>query len=102
MGSQGREILHDPQAEHVCPACGQSVATVVKRHKTLGTFVPLWGPGPCHNPECPAYADTQGEHPGGQRDEQRARQEEGHPDTQHTEGSGGGAGDEPGAPVGTT
>ena len=89
MGSQGREILHDPQAEHVCPACGQPVVTVVKRHKTLGTFVPLWGPGPCHNPACPQSVDTEGEHPGGQ------------PDTEHTDEPGGQAGDEPGAPVGT-
>ncbi|WP_406399733.1 hypothetical protein OH805_11740 [Streptomyces sp. NBC_00879] len=93
MGSQGREILHDPQAEHVCPACGQPVVTVVKRHKTLGTFVPLWGPGPCHNPECPQSVDTEEEHPGGQRGGQR--------DTEHTDEPGGEAGDEPSAPVGT-
>lgn len=41
--------------EHVCPACRQPVTTVVRRHKTLGAFVPVWGPGPCHNPECEAY-----------------------------------------------
>ncbi|MEU0130698.1 hypothetical protein [Streptomyces sp. NPDC006289] len=40
------------QAEYVCPACKQSVETVLERHKTLGIFVPHWGPGPCHNPEC--------------------------------------------------
>ncbi|MEU6605541.1 hypothetical protein ABZ922_10825 [Streptomyces shenzhenensis] len=43
--------------EHVCPACGQPVETVVKRHKTLGAWVPVWGPGPCHNPDCTACAD---------------------------------------------
>ena len=29
--------------------------TVVKRHKTLGAWVPVWVPGPCRNPECEAY-----------------------------------------------
>ncbi|WP_302184978.1 hypothetical protein [Streptomyces sp. AC495_CC817] len=43
--------------EHVCPVCGQPVATVVRRHKTLGAWVPVWGPGPCRNPECAAYVD---------------------------------------------
>lgn len=43
--------------EHVCPVCGQPVETVVRRHKTLGAWVPVWGPGPCHNPDCEACAD---------------------------------------------
>ncbi|WP_458245612.1 hypothetical protein [Streptomyces sp. MAI_2237] len=42
-------------SDQVCPVCGQPVETVVKRHKTLGAWVPLWTPGPCHNPECAAY-----------------------------------------------
>lgn len=46
--------------EPVCPVCGQPVETVVRRHKTLGAWVPVWGPGPCRNPECPAY-DSGGE-----------------------------------------
>ncbi|MER5920079.1 hypothetical protein [Streptomyces mirabilis] len=46
--------------EHVCPACRQPVSTVVRRHKTLGAFVPVWGPGPCHNPECEAYVGEPG------------------------------------------
>ncbi|MEU5180345.1 hypothetical protein [Streptomyces longwoodensis] len=41
--------------ERVCPACGQSVETVVRRYKTLGAWVPRWGPGPCRNPGCEAY-----------------------------------------------
>jgi hypothetical protein len=45
MGSEG----------HVCPTCGQPVDTVVRRHKTLGAWVPLWVAGPCRNPECGAY-----------------------------------------------
>ncbi|MET8245708.1 hypothetical protein ABZV31_15570 [Streptomyces sp. NPDC005202] len=41
--------------EHVCPVCGQPVETVIRRHKTLGAWVPVWVPGPCRNPECEAY-----------------------------------------------
>ncbi|WP_268270102.1 hypothetical protein [Streptomyces sp. MNU76] len=41
--------------EHVCPVCGQPVATVVRRHKTLGAWVPVRGPGPCRNHECAVY-----------------------------------------------
>jgi hypothetical protein len=48
-------------SENVCPVCGQSVATVVKRHKTLGAWVPRWVPGPCRNPECEAYVPEGGE-----------------------------------------
>ena len=43
--------------EHLCPVCGQPVETVVRRHKTLGAWVPVWVPGPCRNPECEAYAE---------------------------------------------
>ncbi|GGX83826.1 hypothetical protein [Streptomyces anandii] len=38
--------------EHRCPTCGQPVETVVRRHKTLGAWVPVWEPGPCRNPRC--------------------------------------------------
>lgn len=48
--------------EHVCPACGQPVDTVVRRHKTLGAWVPTWVAGPCRNPECEAYAEEGAEH----------------------------------------
>jgi hypothetical protein len=41
--------------ERACPVCGQPVETVVKRHKTLGAWVPLWVAGPCRNPRCEAY-----------------------------------------------
>lgn len=41
--------------EHTCPDCGQPVATVVQRYKTLGAWVPKWVAGPCRNPECEAY-----------------------------------------------
>ncbi|MEU0600023.1 hypothetical protein ABZ484_17540 [Streptomyces sp. NPDC006393] len=43
--------------EHVCPVCRQPVVAVVRRHKTLGAWVPVWVPGPCRNPECRA-SDT--------------------------------------------
>ncbi|MFL1900436.1 hypothetical protein ACJWDR_15205 [Streptomyces tauricus] len=41
--------------ESLCPVCEQSVDTVVRRHKTLGVYVPVWGPGPCRNPHCASY-----------------------------------------------
>ncbi|MFI0963023.1 hypothetical protein ACH4S8_16725 [Streptomyces sp. NPDC021080] len=52
--------------EHVCPECGQPVATTVHRYKTLGAWVPKWGPGPCRNPDCAAcaYEPGQGRRPG--------------------------------------
>ncbi|MER6069901.1 hypothetical protein ABT187_13830 [Streptomyces sp. NPDC001817] len=40
--------------DHVCPVCGQPVGKVVGRRKTLGAWVPVWGPGPCRNPGCAA------------------------------------------------
>lgn len=63
MGSKGREVprtSHDPQRRQTCAACGQPVESVVKRHKTLGTYVPLWKPGPCRNPDCPLYVPREG------------------------------------------
>lgn len=47
--------------EYVCPVCKQAVDMVVRRHKTLGVFVPLWGPGPCRNPDCAAYEEAEAE-----------------------------------------
>ncbi|MEU0083970.1 hypothetical protein [Streptomyces sp. NPDC006274] len=46
---------HDPEHLYKCPECGQPVVAVAKRHKTLGTYVPVWKPGPCRNPDCPRY-----------------------------------------------
>lgn len=43
--------------QRVCPTCGQPVQSVVRRHKTLGAWVPRWVPGPCHNPRCEAYVE---------------------------------------------
>ncbi|WP_338899614.1 hypothetical protein WBG99_31610 [Streptomyces sp. TG1A-60] len=39
--------------------------TVKRRHKTLGVFVPVWGPEPCRNPDCPEYLEEPepGNHP---------------------------------------
>ncbi|MFF0159335.1 hypothetical protein ACFYRY_17640 [Streptomyces sp. NPDC005263] len=42
---------------HACPVCGQPVDTVVRRHKTLGVWVPVWVAGPCRAPECAAYVE---------------------------------------------
>ncbi|AWZ07185.1 hypothetical protein DRB96_40250 [Streptomyces sp. ICC1] len=48
-----------PQGALVCPVCKHTVPTAVqRRHKTLGVFVPVWGPGPCHNPDCPEYLEN--------------------------------------------
>ncbi|MFJ6655519.1 hypothetical protein ACIQNG_04030 [Streptomyces sp. NPDC091377] len=46
---------------HVCPVCGQSVETVVRRHKTLGAWVPQWVAGPCRNSGCAAYVEDEAE-----------------------------------------
>ncbi|AXE75971.1 hypothetical protein GCM10010207_86000 [Streptomyces atratus] len=47
-----------PQGLLVCPVCKHPVdPTIVRRHKTLGVFVPVRGPGPCHNPDCPEYLE---------------------------------------------
>ncbi|MFD3696893.1 hypothetical protein ACFWUZ_12195 [Streptomyces sp. NPDC058646] len=40
---------------YTCPACERPVEAAITRHKTLGVFVPVWGPGPCHNRDCPDY-----------------------------------------------
>ncbi len=40
---------------YVCPACKQSVPVEVHRHKTLGVFVPEWGPGACQHRDCPDF-----------------------------------------------
>ncbi|MER5967724.1 hypothetical protein [Streptomyces sp. NPDC002057] len=50
-----------PRGVLVCPVCEQPLTSTVKtRHKTLGVFVPVWRPGPCHNPECTAYLEDPG------------------------------------------
>ncbi|MFD8989965.1 hypothetical protein [Streptomyces goshikiensis] len=56
-GEEQARIRVAPQAGHaqrVCPACGGSVDTVVRRRKSLGIFVPEWVAGSCRNPDCPA------------------------------------------------
>ncbi|SFN11759.1 tellurite resistance protein TerC [Streptomyces sp. cf124] len=40
---------------YVCPACKKSVPAAVHRHKSLGVFVPVWGPGACQNRDCPDF-----------------------------------------------
>ncbi|MFD7130046.1 hypothetical protein [Streptomyces sp. NPDC059894] len=73
--------------EHqVCPSCGQSVDTVVRRHKTLGAWVPRWGAGRCHNPDCEAYVEPGAELHGHQ---ERHGRPEGHGRAGHTGGPGG-------------
>ncbi|MEV6259501.1 hypothetical protein AB0M42_01850 [Streptomyces sp. NPDC051784] len=53
------------QAEYACPACKKPVATVLARHKTLGIFVPHWGPGDCRNPACHRYTEPDRDVPAG-------------------------------------
>lgn len=53
MRSDERETA--PQAGYICPACNGPVTAEIKRHKTMGVFVPVWKPGPCHNRSCPKY-----------------------------------------------
>jgi tellurite resistance protein TerC len=48
------KIKRKPKA-YVCPTCMQSVPAAVHRHKTLGVFVPLWGPSACQNRDCPDF-----------------------------------------------
>jgi hypothetical protein len=52
---RGYEDATAPQAGHVCPACHQPLTEKITRHRTWGLFVPVWKPGPCHNPSCPRY-----------------------------------------------
>lgn len=40
---------------YVCPTCKKPVPTEAHRHKTLGVFVPVWGPGACQNRDCPDF-----------------------------------------------
>ena len=55
--------------KNACPVCGKAVEQVVRRHKTLGAWVPVWVAGPCRNPECEAYPGDETE--SGERREQR-------------------------------
>jgi hypothetical protein len=57
---------------HACPVCGQPVDTVVKRHKTLGAWVPVWVAGPCRDPGCAAYAEEGVEAAGAEKKARRA------------------------------
>ncbi|MFG2502390.1 hypothetical protein ACGFSB_29785 [Streptomyces sp. NPDC048441] len=65
MGSDGSRSGPRPQREPVCASCGRPVGTAIKRRKVLGAYVPVWGPGPCHNPQCDACVDESGDKGGG-------------------------------------
>ncbi|MEW2066828.1 hypothetical protein [Streptomyces sp. NPDC007346] len=54
MASKKRETQQ--RAAFMCPACKHPVRSEIRRHKTLGIFVPVWRPGPCENPDCGEYA----------------------------------------------
>ncbi|MGP4003366.1 hypothetical protein [Streptomyces sp. 8N706] len=75
MSRDVRPRPSESAAASVCPECGRPVDTViVGRRKALGVFVPVWGPGPCHNPACPRYAGFRPETP--QRDRTAAPPED--------------------------
>ncbi|MFI8385160.1 MULTISPECIES: hypothetical protein [Streptomyces] len=65
MAGEQQHHAHEtvaPQAGHeqqTCPACGRRVDTVVRRRKSLGIFIPVWGRGPCRNPDCPDHMDPE-------------------------------------------
>ncbi|WUN11213.1 hypothetical protein OHA74_54180 [Streptomyces phaeochromogenes] len=44
-----------PRDGPVCPACNSPVTAEITRHKTMGVFVPVWKPGPCHTLGCPEF-----------------------------------------------
>ncbi|WP_437094732.1 hypothetical protein [Streptomyces sp. enrichment culture] len=66
----------------VCPACGQPVQMVVRRHKTLGAWVPVWVRGPCHNPKCKDYVAQEPGGTGRAEDARRATGAEGPEDAE--------------------
>ncbi|WP_447050280.1 hypothetical protein ACRAKG_27325 [Streptomyces rosealbus] len=68
MGSDGSRSGPRPQREPVCATCGRPVGTAIKRRKVLGAYVPVWGPGPCHNPQCGACVDEPAERGSAERE----------------------------------
>nr|WP_145867303.1 hypothetical protein [Streptomyces capillispiralis] len=64
----------------VCPACGQPVEMVIRRHKTLGAWVPVWVHGPCHNPTCDRFL-AGGTGQGQEAEEAEEAEEPGRPET---------------------
>jgi tellurite resistance protein TerC len=48
------KMKRKPEA-YVCPTCKKPVPAAAHRHKTLGVFVPAWGPGACQNHDCPDF-----------------------------------------------
>ncbi|MGP3980186.1 hypothetical protein [Streptomyces sp. KR80] len=52
-------------AKFSCPVCKEPVpAVATRRRKVFGAYVPVWEPGPCGNPECPAHEEPPGEQDG--------------------------------------
>ncbi|MGW2016626.1 hypothetical protein [Streptomyces sp. NPDC001927] len=60
MGSETPRTVRDPQATPMCPACGDPVGIVAKRHKVLGAWVPEWEVQPCRNPRCARHERLEG------------------------------------------
>ncbi|MHC0431705.1 hypothetical protein ACX6XY_16205 [Streptomyces sp. O3] len=53
------EPADSSETGYVCPVCKQPVQEAVKRRKVLGAWVPQFGAGPCHNPDCEACDDAE-------------------------------------------
>lgn len=57
MGKKEHEAAR--RGSLLCPVCKKRVDTVIKgRHKSLGVYVPVWGPVPCQNPDCREHAEA--------------------------------------------
>ncbi|KQX71422.1 hypothetical protein ASD48_13670 [Streptomyces sp. Root1310] len=56
--------------------------SVVRRHKTLGAWVPRWVPGPCHNPHCEEYVEPGPRHKAAEAAEAAGAEEEPAPETE--------------------
>ncbi len=60
MGSERqREATPAPgPPKRICPVCEHPVHSEVKRHKTMGVYVPVWSEDPCRNPLCERYVPS--------------------------------------------
>jgi hypothetical protein len=62
-------------AKFSCPVCKQPVqAVATRRRKVFGAYVPVWEPGPCENPACPAKGKAQGSSAAGETEEREQPQ----------------------------
>lgn len=82
-----------------CPECGRRVEPVIigRRH-SMGTWIPVWGPGRCPDPACPRHAPPGEEaEPGSARDDTPDGDADTGPDDGGGARPGGGSGAGPGS-----